>query len=231
MTVGIMQPYFLPYIGYWQLINAVDVFVIYDNIQYTKKGWINRNRVLNDGKDVYITIPIEKDSDYLNVVERKISNDFNKIKLLNQIKEYYKKAPNFSNSIILFEEIIMHDERNLFEFILNSIKVICNKLEIKTQIQISSKIEIDHKLKGKDKVISICKALNANKYINAIGGADLYSKDDFNKVGIELSFLETKIKPYKQFKNEFVPYLSLLDVMMFNDVESINIMINKYNLI
>ena len=231
MKLGIMQPYFLPYIGYWQLINAVDVFVIYDNIQYTKKGWINRNRVLNNGKDVYITIPIEKDSDFLNVDERIISESFDKKKILNQIKEYYKKAPNFPNGIKIFEEILVFEERNLFEYIFNSIKVICNKLEINTQIIISSEIEIDHKLKGKDKVISICKALNANEYINPIGGTDLYSKESFSNNGIQLEFLESTILPYEQFNCEFIPYLSIIDILMFNSQVTVKRMLENYRLL
>ena len=104
-----MQPYFLPYIGYWQLINAVDKFVIYDNIQYTKKGWINRNRILNTDKDVYITIPLDKDSDYLDVDQRNISQCFDRMKLLNQVSQYYRKAPNFKLGLSIFEEIIMNN--------------------------------------------------------------------------------------------------------------------------
>lgn len=226
-----MQPYFLPYIGYWQLISAVDVFVVYDNIQYTKKGWINRNRVLNNGKDIYITIPIEKDSDFLNVDERIISKNFDKKKILNQIREYYKKAPNFSNGIKIFEEILIFEDRNLFEFIFNSIKVICNKLEIKTQILISSKIEIDHKLKGKDKVISICKALNANEYINTIGGVELYNKYDFQIENINLKFLQTQYFEYTQNEFNFVPFLSMLDLLMYNTIKDVNIMLDKYDLL
>jgi len=230
MTVGIMQPYFLPYIGYWQLINAVDVFVVYDNIQYTKKGWINRNRVLNNGKDVYITLPIEKDSDYLNVDERIISKNFDKKKLLIQIREYYKKAPYLSTGIKLFEEILMFEDRNLFEFIFNSIKVICNNLEIKTQILISSKIEINHKLKGKDKVISICKALNANNYINPIGGVELYNKNDFQVENINLKFLQTQYFEYSQKEFSFVPFLSILDMLMFNTIDEIKYNLLKYDI-
>ena len=78
MKLAIMQPYFFPYIGYFQLIKSVDEFVIYDNIQYTKKGWINRNRILVNGTDYLISLPLKKDSDYLNVVDRQLAESWEK---------------------------------------------------------------------------------------------------------------------------------------------------------
>jgi hypothetical protein len=179
MKVGIMQPYFLPYIGYWQLIKAVDKYVIYDNIQYTKKGWINRNRVLRNNKDVYITIPLEKDSDYLDVRDRFVSKSFDRKKLVNQIKETYRKAPFFERTCYIFENIVNYEERNLFLFNYHSIREICKYLNIDTEFVVSSTVDINHSLKGADKVIAICKALKATQYVNAIGGMKLYSKDYF----------------------------------------------------
>ncbi len=78
MKLAIMQPYFFPYIGYFQLINTVDEFVVYDNIEFTKKGWINRNRILVNGKDEYITLPIKKDSDFLHVKDRFLAETWSK---------------------------------------------------------------------------------------------------------------------------------------------------------
>ena len=231
MTIGIMQPYFMPYIGYWQLINAVDKFILYDNIQYTKKGWINRNRVLNNSKDVFITLPLEKDSDYLNVVDRKISKEFDKNKFVNQISEYYRKAPNFSNGIELFKSIMQFENKNLFEFIYNSVIKICDYLEIKTPIIISSNLEINHCLKGKEKVFEICKLCKAEIYINPIGGVELYDKNEFKQNNIELKLIQTEIVEYTQFGNSFIPYLSIIDVIMFNNKEQIKEMMIKYKTI
>ena len=106
--VAIMQPYFLPYMGYFHLLNSVDEFVIYDNIQYTKKGWINRNRILVNGKDKLISLPLKKDSDYLNVIDRKLSDNWNveKVKLLNLIKSSYKKSPQYSIIFPIIEKCI-----------------------------------------------------------------------------------------------------------------------------
>lgn len=229
MKIGIMQPYFLPYLGYWQLINAVDKYVIYDDVQFIKGGWINRNNILINGQKQLFNLLLSGASP--NKLINEIAVEDNQTKLIRTIELNYKKAPMYQQVFPLFLHIMEHSDKNLAKFIGNSIVEISKYLSIETEFIYSSTLDKDNNLRAQDKVLDICKLLNANKYINAIGGADLYSKDDFNKVGIELSFLETKIEPYKQFKNEFVPYLSLLDVMMFNDVESINIMFNKYNLI
>lgn len=231
MKVGIMQPYFLPYIGYFQLLNAVDKYVIYDNIQYTKKGWINRNRILQNGKDILISIPLEKDSDYLDVRDRFITEGFDRKKLLNQIKESYRKAPYWDAVMPLIDDIINYYDKNLFRFILNSVERICRYLDIDTDIIISSALDIDHSLKGQGKVIAICKKIGATDYYNAIGGQELYNGDDFKKENINLHFLSTNTIEYKQLGNEFVPWLSILDVMMFNSVDKIKDMLNNYKLV
>ncbi len=218
-----MQPYFLPYIGYFQLINAVDTFVIYDNIEYTKKGWINRNRILVNGKDQYVTLTLKKDSDYLHINQRVLADSFehDNQKLLRKIKECYCKAPNFQQVYALTEEIFSFNGSNLFEFVFNTIKVICDYLEIKTEFIVSSSININHNLKSEEKVLAISKSLNASDYINPIGGEQLYSKDVFARSAINLSFLETNHIPYAQFGNDFVPFLSILDVLMFNDLTAV----------
>jgi len=231
MKLGIMQPYFLPYIGYFQLMNAVDKYVLYDNIQYTKKGWINRNRILQNGKDLMITIPLEKDSDYLDIKDRQVSGNFDKKKLLNQIRESYRKSPHFDTVMPLIEGIINCEESNLFLYIFNSIKEIRNYLDIKTEIVISSGLEIDHSLKGQYKVIAVCKAFCTTDYYNAIGGQELYNVEDFKKENINLQFVSTNPIEYKQFNNEFIPWLSILDVMMFNPVDEIKRMLDEYTLI
>ncbi|MFV0539045.1 MAG: WbqC family protein [Dysgonomonas sp.] len=230
MKLGIMQPYFLPYIGYFQLLNAVDKYVIYDNLQFTKRGWINRNHILQNGKDTLMTIPVEKDSDYLNICERSVSSGFDKKKLLNQIKESYRKAPYCKEVIPLIEEIVNYNDDNLFNYIYHSIVKICDYLKINTEFIISSTIDIEHSLKGQEKVIAICKALGATEYYNAIGGQELYSIIDFEKENIKLNFVSSNLIEYKQFANEFVPWLSILDVMMFNSTEEIGSMLNEYKL-
>jgi hypothetical protein len=228
-----MQPYFLPYIGYWQLIAASDKFIVYDNIQYTKKGWINRNRYLLNDSDALFTIPLRKASDYLNIIDREIDREVASFtfetKLMNKLRAAYKHAP-YKNRLDLIELIIKYREQNLFNYLYNSIKEICKFLNIKTEIIVSSTIPIDHSLKSENKVIALCNNLKASDYINPIGGQELYNKEVFKSNGISLYFLKPNNVEYKQF-NKFVPMLSILDVLMFNSEDRIQEMLTEYALI
>ena len=231
MKIGIMQPYFFPYIGYWQLINAVDKYVIYDDVNYIKGGWINRNRILINDKPSFINLKMDGSSPNKLIKEIHVSNDNRwKNKLLKSIELSYRKAPFFEMSFPIIEEIINHDEVNLSLYLENLIKRIAEYLEMNTEFVLSSNIEKDNSLKGQDKVIEICKSLGAKEYYNAIGGVELYSAENFNSYGIELRFLRTEYIEYKQFKNDFSPYLSIIDVMMFNSKEQIMNILDMYSL-
>lgn len=231
MTLGIMQPYFMPYIGYWQLMAAVDKYVVYDNIEYTKKGWINRNRILQNGKDEYITLPLKKDSDYLNVNQRFLSDAFDRNKLMRQIEGAYRKAPYFRDVFPVMADIIGHDDNNLFQYLYYSITKIRNYLGITSEFIISSSLSIDWALKGKDKVLALCKALGADTYYNAIGGQSLYDKQEFLQNGINLYFLQTNDIRYPQFHNDFVANLSIIDVLMFNSPEQTRQLLTQFTLV
>lgn len=232
MKLAIMQPYFFPYIGYFQLIAAVDRFIVYDNIKYTKKGWINRNRILQNGKDVMFSLPLKSDSDYLDVCERELAADFNRDKLLNQIKGAYRRAPYFEQTFPLVEQVVRCDDANLFRFLHSSIVKTCEHLGITTAIEISSNIDIDHRLKNQDKVLALCEAVGATTYVNAIGGMELYSKAAFREKGVDLKFIQSKPFEYAQFGDAFLPWLSIIDVMMFNPLETIQTCIStNYELI
>jgi hypothetical protein len=227
VKLAIMQPYFLPYIGYFQLIEQADRFIVYDNIKYTKRGWINRNRLLLNGRDEVFSLPLQRASDSLDVIHRELAADFDARKLLNQIKGAYARAPHFSQTYALLEQIVGYDDRNLFRFILNSLINCCNHLGIKTPLSVSSEIPIDHCLKGEDKVLALCHASGATVYINAIGGVDLYNRATFAAQGIELRFIKSKASNYRQFDGEFVPWLSIVDVMMFNSIDVIRTMLTE----
>jgi hypothetical protein len=233
VKTAIMQPYFLPYIGYWQLINAVDQFVIYDNIEYTKKGWFNRNRILENDHDRLFTIPIKKDSDFLTVDKRFLSDEADKevARTLRIIETNYRKAPQFEKVYPVIRGCFLIVEKNLFAYIYNSIQVISKFLGIKTTLVVSSTIPLDHSLKSEDKVLAICKALGTKTYINAIGGEELYSKETFNSNGIELQFIKSNPIEYQQFDNKFVPWLSIIDIMMFNEPDKIKQILGEYKLI
>lgn len=211
-----MQPYFLPYIGYFQLINAVDAFVVYDNIKYTKKGWINRNRFLRNGEAVSFAVPLKKDSDFLDVRDRVIAPDYQPKKLANQFAEAYRKAPFFQETFSLLEEVLNEPNANLFGYIFNSLRRLCAYLNIQTELRISSGLPLDHSLMGEARVIDICRHLRAETYINAIGGVELYQASNFSAQGIQLRFHQSTAQNYPQFDATFVPWLSIVDVLMFN---------------
>ena len=222
MKLAIMQPYWFPYIGYFQLIGSVDAFVVYDNIKYTKKGWINRNRFLLNGSDAVFSLPLKKDSDALDIKEREVSEAFDRQQFTGQITNAYRKAPHLPAVLGLLEETLAFEDRNLFAFLHHSIITTCARLGITTRIVTSSQIDCDHGLKAEERVIAICKAMGATQYINSIGGQELYSKEQFSTNGIELSFLKSRPIDYRQFSDPFVPWLSILDVMAFNPLETIN---------
>lgn len=221
MKAAIMQPYFFPYVGYFQLIAAVDLFIVYDNIQYTKKGWINRNRMLQNGKDVTFSLPLKNDSDYLDVCQRELTSNFRREKLLNQIAGAYRRAPCFEQTFPLVEQVMRWEDNNLFGFLQHSLVKTCEHLGVTTPIRISSDIDIDHTMKGQDKVLALCEAVGASTYVNAIGGMRLYSSAAFREKGIGLKFIQSKAFQYPQSGNAFVPWLSIIDVMMFNSKKDV----------
>ena len=229
MRLGIMQPYFFPYLGYWQLLANVDKYVVYDDVTYIKGGWINRNNFLINGQKNLLTMQLEKASSYTLIKDIAIKDDF--VKFLKTIEMGYKKAPFFEDSFRLLKDICQCPEKKLGQFLFNSHIKICEYLGIDTELILSSSFEKHVELKGKDKVISICKQLGADEYINAIGGQELYDKKEFAENGIKLNFLQANLREYRQLKNEFVAGLSIIDIMMFNSKEEIKEMLNDFNLV
>jgi len=229
LTLGSNQPYFFPYIGYWQLMNMSDVYVISDSMQYIKKGYVNRNNILVDGKQHLITLEV------LGVKTEKLINEVivgnNKKKILKSVFHAYKKAPHFEEIYPMIKNIMNYEEKNLAKFLGYSIKKIAAYLEINPKFIYLSDLQGETTLRAQARTIDICKRVNADHYINAIGGQKLYSKEDFAEEGIQLNFLQTGSIEYKQFDNEFVPNLSIIDVLMFNSKEDIKEMLNKYSLV
>ena len=232
MKLGIMQPYFLPYIGYWQLLNAVDQYVIYDDVNFIKGGWINRNNILINNEAKLFNIQMQGASSNKLINEIEVSqNQVWKKKFLKTIENSYSKASFYKEVYSVIENIINYDETNLAKYISHSISKVCDYLNIDTKLIISSDINKDNDLKGQDKVIEICKILGANEYYNAIGGQELYSYSGFKDNGISLKFLETSKIEYSQFNDKFIPNLSIIDVLMFNSKEKIKSMLDDYKVI
>ena len=230
MTTGGNQPYFLPYIGYFQLIKAVDKFTMADNMNFIKAGWINRNRILLEGKDFLFSLPLIGASSNKLISDIYIAEDTSKVLRITDLA--YKKAPFYNDVFPLVESIFSYEDRNLAKFVGNSIKQIIRYLGINTEIVYLSEIEgLDNSLKAIDRILNICKVLGATNLFNAIGGMELYDKDIFDQHNIKLNFVKTNTIEYKQFNNGFVPNLSILDVLMFNSVEDTNKLLNQYELL
>jgi hypothetical protein len=213
--ISIMQPYFFPYVGYFQLISNVDKFIVYDEIQFSKQSWITRNYVLDqNGARRRVGLALKKDSDYLNINERYVSDSFDYSKILTSIKASYSRSKYLGETLDLLDEILSFPDKNLFNYLFNSIKQVTNYIGINTVIQKSSEVEKNFGLKSQQRVISICQDLEANIYINPIGGIQLYSREVFSSCGIDLRFLEAKQTPYKQFTHGFERNLSIIDLLM-----------------
>ena len=229
MKIAIMQPYLFPYIGYWQLINVVDKFIIFDDVNYINKGFINRNKILVGGKLHQFTLNLIGASQ--NKLINKIQIEKNYSKILKTIEFNYKKSAQFNNFFPLLKSIFDQKETNLAKFIGNSLKKISEYIEIKTEFAYSSAIKKNNEFKNQDKIINICHTLNATHFINPINGKELYDRKLFAENGIKLNFIQTKSFKYQQFNNQFRPFLSIIDVMMFNNKDHIKSLLNLYELI
>lgn len=231
MTLGVMQPYFLPYLGYWQLLARVDRFVVYDNIQYTKQRWINRNRYLREGRPAWFTVPLKRASDYLHVRDREIAADFDRAKLLRTLASSYRRAPQFDAVFPWVERVVRAPVTNLFDYLHHSLIETAVFLGIQTPLVVSSTLDIDHTLTAEGKVLAICRATGARRYLNPIGGESLYSAALFAAAGVHLDFLRPHLSAYPQYGGPFVPGLSILDVLMFNTVDAVREMLSQCDVI
>lgn len=229
MTLGIMQPYFMPYIGYWQLMAAVDKYVVYDDVNYIKGGWVSRNNILLNGERHMFTITLNGASPNKLFNEISIRDDFRKF--FRMLESAYKKAPYYQPTIDLLERICNYPNRSLGEFMLHSFQSVLNYLGIHTEFFLSSSIFKDNTLRGKDKVKHICHILGADTYYNAIGGQSLYDKQEFLQNGINLYFLQANDIRYPQFHNDFVANLSIIDVLMFNSPEQTQQLLTQFTLV
>jgi hypothetical protein len=201
-------------------------------VNFIKAGWINRNKILMNGEGKMINLQVHNSSPNKLINEVGVLGNpiYNK-KLLKTLETCYKKAPHYEDVFPVIESIITLDEKNLDRYLEFLIRRVSEYLSIDTELIVSSTIFKNNELRGQDKVIEICKVLGADEYINAIGGQALYSPEDFAAQGIQLKFLKTGDIKYQQFMNEFVPNLSIIDVMMFNSLEEVKKMLEKYELL
>lgn len=235
MKLAIMQPYIFPYIGYFQLVAAVDRFVIYDDVTFIKQGWINRNNILVNNNAHLFTVPLEKASSFTNIKDTFLNPKFYpawRDKFLKTITQNYKKAPLYSEAFNLVESVLSAECDTISQLATNSITKVADYLGLKTAFVPSSTIYNNSNLKSQERVLDICRQEKASSYINPIGGQELYSRADFSDKGLTLHFIKSRPVQYRQFsETDFIPWLSIIDQLMFVEKPELTELLNQYDLI
>ena len=238
MKLGIMQPYFFPYIGYFQLMSAVDQWVVFDDIQFIDKGWVNRNRILHPDPEKewqFITLPLDKRGQFDKICDIAIKEDINwRAQIMGKLTSYKKKAPYYKSTIDFIENCFNTDETNLAKFVIRILRMTAEHIGIDTPIMVQSEMnlqlgEIEHPGQW---ALRISEELGATEYINPYGGIDIFREAEFQKVGISLLFFKSLNIAYSQKRKEgFVPGLSIIDILMFNDHERCLSMLEQYKIL
>ena len=228
-TVAMMQPYLFPYLGYFQLIAAADVFVLGDDLQYIRAGWVNRNRILSNGQARLITFPLKKDHFELPIMQRSLIDNFSDeaSRLINVIAQNYRRAPYFAQVMPLLERLIRHPQHNLALYAENTLRELCAYLQIDTPIIRGSDLRINHCTDKQDRVIRVAHALSATSVLNPLGGMQLYDRDRFARNGLLLRFFSMRPVTYPQLGQPFVSDLSIIDVLMFNSLEQVQALLSQ----
>ncbi|MGY0392964.1 WbqC family protein [Bizionia sp. KMM 8389] len=235
MKVAIMQPYFMPYLGYLALIDHVDKFILFDTSQFIRHGWIERNKLLKlDGDTMYFKVPLVKHKRDTIIKDVCINNTLNwQQKIISQLDHYKKKAPYYKNVLAMLHQIFDEEYTSIVHLNKKALQVLCNYIGITTPISVWSEMKVEiEEVKAPDEwALQICKALKYDAYVNLPGGRSFFDAQKYEKEGISLSFLEIEPTEYKQFSNVFMPFLSIIDVLMFNGKEEVKEMLNQYKLI
>jgi len=229
------QPYLFPYIGYFQLIRAVDVFVIYDDVNFIRQGWINRNRILLDGQPRLFSVPIADESSFREIRKTVVSSgEYPRWRkgFFGTLEHAYRRATYYAAVMSLLDGVFTESVSTIGELARSSMLSVCAYLGIDTQIRESSSMYGNRDLHKADRLYDICRREGADTYVNSIGGTELYSREEFARHGISLKFLRPRDIVYGQFPGKpFVRNLSIIDVMMFNSVSDIRLMLDQYDLI
>ena len=236
MKLGIMQPYFLPYLGYISLIKNTDEFILFDTVQFIRHGWIERNRILKQtGGWQYIQIPLEKKQMSTVIKEVRINNKEKwKDKILAQLQHYKKIAPYYYKTIKILKTVFEKEYDSITELNKTLLEEICKYLEIETPIFIFSEMNLKiGEVNAPDEwALEICKAIgNVSEYWNPPGGLEFFNKTKYEKENIKIYFQKINLHNYDQRRESFEKGLSIIDVLMFNSPEEINKMLDDYELL
>jgi hypothetical protein len=229
MRLAVMQPYLFPYLGYFQLIHSVDRFVLFDDVNFIKRGWINRNRILLGGKEYRFTVPLE-DASQNRLINQTLTISDGKWKsdLLKTLERAYRHAPHFDSAFPVIEASVSYDDRNIARFIGHSLALITRHIGIGAEFVPTSSGYGNIHLRGQDRIIDICVKEGAKFYHNAVGGRELYNSLAFASAGLELRFISSRLRDYPHQSATFVPGLSIIDVLMWNELSHVRAMVSDY---
>lgn len=215
MKLAVMQPYFMPYIGYWQLLGAVDKFVVLDDVAFIPKGWVNRNRILVNGAAHLFTLPVRQASQNRRINELELAVDESWLKRFrNTVTQSYRQAPYFAETWVLVDALLTNCRGPLLYCLLEAIRAVARHLEIGTKVALASHIDPEHGRRGQGRILELCRREYATDYFNLPGGKQLYDREAFRHEGVRLGFIEPEEIPYPQLAAGWTPWLSIIDVMM-----------------
>lgn len=215
MKLAIMQPYFFPYVGYWQLIHAVDRFIIYDDVNYIRGGWVNRNRILINGEPTYITVPLHQASQNKRICDITLQSSPGwRDKLVKSVENTYRKAPFFTEVFPVVEQLIRHETDSLSDYLANQLQTLSAFMGIKAEFVMTSRCYENNGLSGQVRILDICKREGATAYINLPRGQALYYAETFLDAGMDLRFIAMHPLTYRQRAAGFVSCLSIIDALM-----------------
>jgi WbqC-like protein family len=234
VKLAIMQPYFFPYLGYFQLVHAVDRFVMYDDVAFIKQGWVNRNRILINSQPSFVTVPLKQASSFRTIRDIEIDdspqNRLWPARFLKSVDNAYRRAPQFERVFPLIESVLHMGATKIGELARASVRAVAKHIGLDTEWVETSTRYGNANLAGQERLLAICRAEQATEYINASGGIELYSREEFARAGIALRFLASSSHEYRQFGAPFVPWLSIIDVLMFNTPAEVGELMRRYDL-
>jgi len=228
MRIAAMQPYLFPYLGYYQLIQAVDKFILLDDVNFIKRGWVNRNRILVNGKDHLFSLPLQRASQFRKISDMKLA-DYSgwRNRFLKTLTHAYRKASQYEPVMEMLHQALPQTAGGLNQLLHKSLAVVCEYLGIQTRMESLTAKPRAKELKGAERVLSICRELEAREYVNLPGaGRELYKAEMFGASGVCLRFLKPEAMTYPQFNNHFIPMLSIVDAIMFNEKTQIQSMLD-----
>ncbi len=233
MRLAVMQPYVFPYLGYFQLIQAVDQFVFYDDVNFIKRGWIHRNHILVNQASHRFALPLSKASQHDRIDQVQLHAESYpawRAKFMKTLEQSYRKAPYFESVFTLVKQTLPERATSVASLAVASVRAVCDYLSLGTECTLASTLTYDRTLKGPERILALCELFRADTYINPAGGRALYHADDFTQQGVDLRFIQSEPVTYSQLKPPFVPSLSIVDVLMFNAVPQVQDMLSHYTL-